>query len=180
MKPKVYLAGQITQNWWRNAICNNKDNRTPCVDVYVGDRDDYFNKEYDNGNCIITGPHAVGCDHSCFHDSAHASMEGCSGGIEYTHKDIADACCHQIEKSDIVFAYIENEDAFGTFSEVGYAHGLDKFVFILFKNKELADKLWFMSQMAVDCHILQNDTSYAAINSAFETCLSEWDEVGFY
>lgn len=156
-KPKIYLAGKITNNNWRSAVydedfqvSDNVYNRNGGETISNGD--DYYDSEYDEGNFIVTGAHSIGCDHGCFHSCKHASIEDGHTCYciekEYTPKEIVDACCHQIAKSDIVFAYIDSDDCHGTISEIGYAYSKHKFIYILFKTPELKDKLWFISNMA--------------------------------
>lgn len=155
-KPKVYLAGKITRNWWRNAILSEgkmNNTRTPGVDVPVNERDVYFSTEHEGDGFVVTGPHSVGCDHECFHThDGHAAVgEGvaCACDEFLTRRDVCEACMSQIRKSDIVFAYIDGLDAFGTFSEIGFARGCrDKFISVLFDSKKIADKLWFIGEMA--------------------------------
>lgn len=156
--PKVYLAGKITHNWWRNEIYggNGEPDRTSGINVghYWNTVDEYMDSEYDAGFCIITGPHSIGCDHGCFHDE-HQAMHtatptesaGCPADSEIKKDDVRNACCHQIEKSDIVFAFIDSLDCHGTLAEIGYAYGKGKFICMLFKNKTIEKELWFVSQM---------------------------------
>lgn len=181
MKPYVYLAGQITKNWWRNALTdmeymNVNETRTPFVNVYNENKDEYFYSTYDCGNFIVTGPHAVGCDHRCYHDFLHAANGYClgSGDVFVTKKEICDACCDQIKRADLLFAYIESEDAFGTFSEIGVARGFGKYIHILFQTKKLAQKLWFLSVMA-DAFSIQDGENVPEIRKAFQKCLADYD-----
>lgn len=157
VKPKVYLAGKITYDWWRNAILADgraDETRTPGVNTSEDDADGYFNMEHEEGRFVMVGPHSVGCDHMCYHEhGGHASAGDClgSGDAFITRNDVWKACSRQIIKSDIVFAYIEGLDAFGTFSEIGFARGCglkDKFVSVLFDTAELSEKLWFIGEMA--------------------------------
>lgn len=156
-KPKIYLAGKITNNWWRNQILGGVT-RTNGIDVgyYWEDISKYIDSEYDAGFCIITGPHSLGCDHrGCFHskqDAMHTATptnhsRTCAMGSIVTKDDVKYACCHQIDKSDMVFAYIDGLDCYGTLAEIGYAYGKGKFICILYKDKTIKKELWFVSQM---------------------------------
>lgn len=166
-KPKIYLAGKITNDWWRNKLFDDigiNSNRTPGIYVYASDdneRDSYYNDEYDAGEFIVTGPHSIGCDHSCFHNTPHASTNSehtcCDGEFAFEPNEIFEACMHQINKSDIVFAYINDVDAFGTIFELGYAYKMNKSIYIAFKNKELKKLHWFISEAAKECCVIHRD-----------------------
>ena len=179
MKPYVYLAGQITKNWWRNALTNTEytpKTRIPFVDVMNYHKDDYFYSTYECEDFIVTGPHAVGCDHGCFHDFPHAASGYClgSGDTFVTTKEVCDACCDQIKRAEVLFAYIEEEEAFGTFAEIGVAKGLGKYIHILFKTKKLAKKLWFLSEMA-DAFSIQDGEDTPEIRKAFQKCMVDFE-----
>ncbi len=156
-KPKVYLAGKITNNWWRNEVLGNEgcwESRTNGVDLVDHEVNDnlelYFDNEYEDELFVLTGPHSLGCDHGCYHDEKHSKHASSGCYWEYdpiTKKDVKEACCHQIDKSDIVFAYIDSLDCYGTLAEIGYAYGKGKFICILYKNKTIEKELWFVSQM---------------------------------
>lgn len=162
-KPKIYLAGKITKDWWRNEIFDTSGRRTPGVYIYSSlekdeKKDAYYNSEYDAGEFIVTGPHSIGCDHSCYHNTPHASTNDenltCGAG-EYgmEKQEIFEACLKQINKSDIVFAYINDADAIGTIFELGYAYKMNKSIYIAFKNKELKNLHWFIAEAAEECRV---------------------------
>jgi hypothetical protein len=60
-----------------------------------------------------------------------------------------------IRRSDLVFAYINDPEPWGTIAEIGYALALGKFVFILVNEDEVFDvgEFWFLFQMAQDFDI---------------------------
>lgn len=180
-KPKVYLAGKITKNHWRDIIVG-AHGRNAAEYVCMNDYENYYYKEEDIGNVIITGPHSVGCDHSCFHyeNRPHASVGfdesfeddddedenscWCWGNSDLTRDDVVDACCQQIDRSDVVFTYIDDIDAYGTLTEIGYAKG-KCYIYIVFKNKEIAKKLWFAARFA--------DKVYYCDETELMTCFND-------
>ena len=157
-KPRVYLAGQITNNHWRCALY--KDNawypRNPgeTLSLMVPE-EEFIYSEYDAGDFIVTGPHSLGCDHQCFHldQTKHAALgndtDMCLDFAKVKHTIcISFACMDQIRRSDIVFCYIESKECYGTLAEIGYACGLQgKHIFVLFKDESLRDELWFVADM---------------------------------
>ena len=166
-KIKVYLAGKITNDWWRNEILGDgsSSRRTPGIYVSasvdeIEKRYEYYNGEYDAGEFIVTGPHSLGCDHSCFHNTSHASTDGeftCLGELGMEQQDVFEACTHQINKSDIVFAYITSSDIYGTLFELGFAYGINKPVYIVFKNNELKRLHWFIAKAARECYVVHQN-----------------------
>lgn len=156
-KPRVYLAGQITNNRWRNALYKNGVGdgwRNPGETLSAdATQREFIYSEYDAGDFIVTGPHSLGCDHSCFHSKKHAALgdhtDTCLDLTEVDHTCyIAHACMDQIRRSDIVFCYIESKECYGTLAEIGYACALGgKLVFVLFKYESLHDELWFIDDM---------------------------------
>lgn len=190
-RPRIYLAGKITNNSWRSAISVSRETpringymRIDCEDItdYIAS-DYYYDGEYETNKYIITGPHALSCDHGCFHFRAHhgaASKDG--GNIECEDKvittaDVLSACTHQIDKSDYIFAYIDSLDAYGTLTEIGYAYNCrkrceDKHIFILFKNQKIANQLWFAKEMADWSWVQSTDDDIEEIRKAFNEMLT--------
>jgi very-short-patch-repair endonuclease len=143
-RPKVYLAGKIAKNGWRNEIVPE-----PGPDWYDGGPDEPWGRrgigrrakgiwpirvgtEYD-----ITGPFFVRDDHGCTHgQSSHANGGGCVGDFggrafggsqstksELIRASVRIACLHAIQQSDFVYAWVDDPTAHGTFAEIGYAIG---------------------------------------------------------
>lgn len=148
----VYLAGKISKGDWRT--------------VFGGYRAFSFcnRDEIENSMCTInkyltvTGPFFIACDHGCYHgdgkhgvgavNSVHSDDEwgGCMGNF-FSRDDVLNICKRQINKAEVVFAYIDCEDCFGTLAEIGYAHALGKDIVIHFKNEHLQKEMWFVDKM---------------------------------
>jgi very-short-patch-repair endonuclease len=107
------------------------------------------------------GPYFVGCDHGCFHGSnTHGSIDGgnpsdhqssfyhydpdaeSSDIISFQQFWVRKLCLDAIKKADVVFAWIDSPDAFGTFTELGYAAALRKEILIA-GPKQFPD-MWFI------------------------------------
>jgi len=122
----VYMAGKIEKgdNKWRDQL--EKQNR------YT---DFIFNR---------SGPFFISDDHGCFHgEDSHGRGSNksvpCMGSDELTEKQyegsqspesVFDLCKKQIKESDIVFAWVDEPDAFGTLYELGMCYGICKPVFM--------------------------------------------------
>ena len=152
-KHKIYLAGKITNDWWRGNILDNEPSefdRTRGISLTYPDFHTFCDSEEEFDKFIITGPHSISCDHGCFHRSKHASSNHFEEGWEdggFYKEDVLLACLHQIDKSDIVFAYINHDDLYGTIAEIGYARAKGKPIYIMFANNELYNKHWFINEM---------------------------------
>lgn len=182
-KPKVYLAGKITNDWWRNeifGIYEKYNHRTPGIDVYGYDsyeeNENYLNSEYDAGEFIVTGPHSIGCDHSCYHKTHHAATksEHTCGIGEYgiEPNTIFNACLKQINKSDVVFAYITSQDVYGTIFELGYAYRMHNPVYIAFKNDELKKLFWFIAESAIETEVIHRKGD---LKNFFDKIIKEYE-----
>lgn len=175
MSVRVYLAGKvgaagIDRSWnrnWRNAIV--KDERH--LVLYPKDKRDsppVFAGAL-AGGLSYTGPFLWSLDgfdwHSvpvACHREGGADRFFCNCGVsegDYSHHD---HCCDSyysrerilewslrgIMNADIVFAWIDSPDCFGTLVELGYAHGLGKKCLVSFEKEDLADgidvsEFWF-------------------------------------
>ena len=155
-KPKIYLAGKITNDWWRGNILDNEPgefDRTRGISLDYPDFDTFCDSEEEFDKFIITGPHSISCDHGCFHRSKHASSNHFEEGWEdggFYKEDVLSVCLHQIDKSDMVFAYINYDDLYGTIAEIGYAHAKGKTIYIMFANDELYYEHWFINEMCTN------------------------------
>ena len=142
----VYLAGKISMDDWRNVIWSCR-----CAPSDPG----YIAAGYEcdvNDSLTITGPFFISCDHGCYHgDNTHGVGAGnespnCIGDF-YTRENVLSICKDQIDRAEIVFAYIDQPDCFGTLTEIGYAHAKGKDIVIVFSNKKLKREMWFADKM---------------------------------
>ena len=97
-------------------------------------------------------------------------MGHCSGGHitgsgEKNKKIVYSRCLSQIDKSDIVFAWIDTMDCYGTLAEIGYAKAKGKTIWIGIDEKlntpdedsdRLSDQLWFAKEMASVVNVSEN------------------------
>lgn len=110
------------------------------------------------------GPFFIGCDHGCFHgDNTNGSIETycyydedgeVSDELEQAHGQqtadpftfhqfmVRELCLSSIKIADVVFAWIDSPDAFGTFTELGYACALGKEIWIA--GPEYMPDMWFV------------------------------------
>ncbi|PRP92441.1 hypothetical protein ENSA5_49040 [Enhygromyxa salina] len=149
---KVYLAGKISPNGWRHGVVDSlrgvvsgscwtgdppdvstvkghghtKNGEWPVLHGVVLGRHDYV------------GPYFVSCDHRCFHGP---STHGTS--MAWDPSETYQRCIGAIEKSTVVFAWIESIDAYGTLYELGYARSLGKRIVVASPPSLDTSDLWF-------------------------------------
>jgi hypothetical protein len=131
---KIYLAGSISNSNWREEVIENFSDISykVCADytsywptlskVIFGEHDyvgPYYMGTYDN-NTHGAGKH-LGDPMAC---------------------DIVDLCTAAIRKSDLVFAWIDRPDVYGTILEIGIAKGMGKTV-VISGSKYYSD-MWFV------------------------------------
>lgn len=75
---------------------------------------------------------------------------GCGDKLDGSEQSLLVALCRgAIFRSDIVFAYVNSFDSFGTFAEIGYAAALNKTVTVVEREDCVQDdSLWFIRQLA--------------------------------
>lgn len=160
----AYFAGKITKHDWREPIYH--------VNFDFYDLDNYASmvqySEKVSDELTVTGPFFISCDHGCYHGQGKHGVgaidpfkksdlvdlfnldetySGCMG-TKLTRANVFDLCKIQIDKADILFAYIDKNDCYGTIAEIGYAHAKGKDIVICFANETLKETMWFVDRMA--------------------------------
>ena len=158
-KPRVYLAGKISRHGWRERLTYGQ--------VIVRDELDPHETE-GFWNFTLTGPFFASIGHGCAHrPTTHG--QGMMGPRDAVRRRVFDANVARIEKSDFVFAHINELDCYGTLFELGYAHSHGVPVFLNFGidlTERQKRELWF-SRMA--CIVVPG-----SLEEAFEQALKVW------
>lgn len=139
---KIYLAGKInTQFDWRMDILRSNYNK-----LGNGSPDEPWpvlgNVIYDDHH--YTGPFYFPCNHIGRGDHATGVLKH-AGDSRARRPKIAKRCLEAIERSDVLFAWIDSPDCYGTLVEIGYARGLGKMIWIAFDVH--MDDFWFATEM---------------------------------
>ena len=148
---KVYLAGKISPNGWRQSIFDMRNNFS---DYEYSNITAMIDTEFKyNKNISITGPWFLSCDHSCYHGERNHGVgihSNCSGNEcgPFTGKEVTDICRYQISKSDIIFAYINDDTCYGTLAEIGYAKAKGKKIVTIFDCEGRKKNMWFISKLS--------------------------------
>lgn len=178
----VYLAGKIEANGWRQQIVDIRNNIS-------GDEKDKIRKGITlnyNDNIRITGPFFLSCDHSCYHgnnshgvglNNYHPDGEryDCYAKTDhFSEEEVKSICLNQIKRSDIIFAYINDNTCYGTLYELGYAAALNKPILLLFDSSERRNNMWFISYGAIISRI-QN--KYSGIKENFDDMIKYYEQL---
>jgi hypothetical protein len=159
-KPLIYFAGKISKHDWREAVLgagrpgavnNDSDSNMP----------ELWNPCWHN-DCVTFfygGPFFVACDHGCGHRlNAHGANGGLTSStcinddIAELHQKVWDTNGARILLANLVFAYINEVDCFGTLVEIGIAAASNKAIFLALgpdlSNEQCAD-LWMAQTAAI-------------------------------
>ena len=146
---KIYIAGKI----------RNERKRGGIVEYGCNDLEEYINQksvQIDNKFQYV-GPFTIGCDHSCYHGkSSHgagADGRSCCSPIDeelglIVKNIVFTKSLEQIKSCDVLLAYIDSNDCYGTITEITYAASLFKKVFITFDKKttNYIEDFWFVNK----------------------------------
>jgi nucleoside 2-deoxyribosyltransferase len=85
--------------------------------------------EVEIGRHTYVGPFFVGCDHRCGHGPKSHGVNSvrdnyCFDG--FSNEEVRKICRTKIDSADLVFAWINRSDAYGTIWELGYAAAKNK------------------------------------------------------
>ena len=174
-KPIIYFAGKIGRHDWR---CELFGARIGGVDDDYGFRSLLDETHVrDMGPFAYGGPFFISCDHGCAHGPAsHGAepkgcLDGAAEGVLETHRAIWRVNRARIRRADLVFAYINETDCFGTLIELGYAAALNKPITIgIGRNIKIEefDDLW----MARECHTM-GDVLLGSPNETFKRFMGD-------
>lgn len=185
----VYLAGKITKNGWRNDIVSRADlGQTnwamEAMSNELGPKWDIVENGLGNG-INLTGPFFVGCDHGCGHGP---QSHGVTGGCIVTHatqQQTVRLCTDAIEASDVIFVWLDTEDAHGTLVELGYAKGLGKRIVVAhppqvtIRSDEFGGDLAERSDLWFAYSIADVEIAAPSAKEAWELAVPMLDKNGF-
>jgi Nucleoside 2-deoxyribosyltransferase len=124
-KPTVYFAGKIDRLDWRHRILG--DNRAGGV---LYDAKEMWDPDHveDYGSIFYGGPFFVSCDHGCGHalyahgNNSDVNMEAYDPrALEQLHAKVYNINLARMRRADLVFAYVDEGDCYGTMVEIGMA-----------------------------------------------------------
>lgn len=188
--PRVYMAGKVAKLDWRHEIIGPYLRN---VDLQYDEQARVVRpaRSYVVDGLEYAGPFFLGDDHGCFHGphshgfgalhwpdcgpgnseedfAAIANREygyGLAGDWAKTREIIQRSCLAWLRSSDVIFAWIEQYDAYGTLVELGYAAALGIPIYLAFDllydgprgpdaPSSTWNDLWFVEQTATTCDML--------------------------
>lgn len=179
----VYLAGKIRKDCWRHTIVRGlRDAWTDSYGNLAAHSWPVLRGSVLDGLADYAGPYFVSCDHGCAHSPVDGRTHGLTGGcIETTGAPGSSAptarevarrsCLAAVRSSTLVFAYIDEPDAFGTLHELGYAEALGKRTVICLDpalGEETIADLWFASATRDRAATLISDDPAGALRAALD------------
>lgn len=131
-KPLTYFAGKVGKNDWRMTIVP----RLAGVDL---------GQILDCGDFRYGGPYFIACDHGCAHGPGTHGLKStpCTVSDVPPRWTIPSLCCGWIRRSELIFAWIDEDTCFGTMVELGWAQMMAKPIYIGFRSKTLSEQMWF-------------------------------------
>lgn len=151
---RVYLAGKIGKNDYRHSIVPGLRRTWPDLsDQPFGTWPSWpVLPKAVFGIADYVGPYFVSCDHGCAHgNESHATID-CSRFVEHAGDEVGprsfahEQCLRAITAADVVLAYIDTLDCYGTLFELGYAHALHKIILVVINSDDLRspyEDMWF-------------------------------------
>ena len=145
--PRLYLAGKIEKNCWRHSVVPSLRGHAPSQGALI------------TTDFTYTGPFFVSCDHGCYHGPATHGVRGAKASICCAeplshgggHRGVIARCLAGIRSSDLLFAYINARECYGTIAEIEHALYLKKHVVVAFAPGLACrhhNEFWFVTERA--------------------------------
>jgi len=155
--PRIYIAGRMGSSEYETYDCCNAPEGRGWLRIDL-DKSDGKGEIYREGEPVsfwfgakeytYVGPFFLGDNHGGFANPGHHMIDENSYG-EVTQRDVVDVCKRQIASADLVFAWLgsDSHKAHGTLTEIGYAKGLGKPVFVASAESD-SKETWFAKLLA--------------------------------
>ena|SRR5215472_17231012 len=153
---RIYLAGKISKGDWRHKVMSAS------VD-HISKSFEEWNRPWSSrrAKCLnhdYVGPFFTSDDHGCSHSvgrGVHGNADAsCFISDENAVQQfILRECLSAISTADLVFAWLDELDAYGTYAELGYARAKSVLTVIgvgewLRRRSDGWKQLWFVARMA--------------------------------
>lgn len=148
-KPRIYLAGKVRKNCWRHDL-------VPALRGWNRDEGPLSSQDF-----VYVGPIFQSCDHGCRHRprSHGLAKKGCDG-IEITRHEVFENNQAALCFADLVIAFVDATDAYGTIAEIVWAAASKIPVYLFFGHGIEPDEFWYVSQFAEPwpgCSVITRD-----------------------
>lgn len=163
---KIYLAGKITGTTWRSELVCIPEMFHPSIDITSGFPVTEMAIESECGEVFdYTGPYFLSVQHKpasepdthgLLSEELRTMADAAGYGDEHSptsdrtlQRQVAAFCMNAIDEADVVFAWIDSPDVYGTIAEIGFAKARGKQIWIGWSS-EFAHRsdLWFIESLA--------------------------------
>ena len=173
----IYLAGKIGTDQWRRSIVPGIRGLEQEMGVFGGDVGDLPRSwRVSRGAITIngkhynySGPYFISCDHGCYHSAPHAWGYGVCGEVHEARGVVKTLCLEAIRHCDLLFAWIDTTDCYGTIAEIGFARALSKNICIA--GPRLFPDMWLTYYLADK--IIKSDKPREAIEEYLKPAMSQ-------
>jgi hypothetical protein len=159
---RIYLAGKIAKHDWRH-------------DLVAGLRGaEHKDGPLDCRAFIYVGPFFVACDHGCRHGPGTHGVagNGCDG-VPITRAEVFARNQALIASADLVFAYIDAPECYGTMVEIGWAFRAGIPIYLHFAPDIDHAEFWYVARMAVGAPAM-SIVSHDDLPAVFAATIAEW------
>lgn len=180
---RLYLAGKITGDHWREAIVN--DDRVESVEKLWMSGFDAHAFRIPSTTHYYVGPFTMGTDnHGCSLASGVGGPHELEHGLESLNTEanshcgpnralVLKNCLKAIDSATCVFAWVNCTTCYATFAEIGYAHRAGKVVRVGF-DRQLGDEaiadMWFLGECASESGV------YDTAAESFEDLIGKYND----
>ena len=139
MKPNLYLAGKIAKDGWRDVLVPRLDNHL------------WEDGPIETASYIYVGPFFTHSTHDCpYGPSKQGMLENFHA--RYSRLDVVRLNMAALASANLLFAYIDSGDCYGTIMEIGWAIAKGIRVALVFAPDVNKRDFWFLR--------LQSDAEY--------------------
>lgn len=131
MKPRIYLAGKIGKNDWRDFLVRNLRNTEWCETEVHTERFTYV------------GPFFFPCNHGCRNQPNNHGAVGEECCVEVSKNDVVARNNAGLDAADLLFVYLTSCDCYGTLLEIGWALKSQTRVVLCFSPDIEVDDFWY-------------------------------------
>ena len=160
-RPRVYIAGKIGKNDFRHDLL-------PALRGWQGE-----DGPLDCGDFSYVGPFFRSCDHGCRHGPGLHGVAGLGCDAEFiTQRTVKNLNQAGLASADLVFAFIQSPDAYGSVWELGWAACAGIPTYLFFDPGVDAEEFWYASIGTVAPH--PASLYVKDLPAVFRAVLTDW------
>jgi hypothetical protein len=157
-----YFAGKISKNCWRHEIFGDLRGAERFQETSSGKLP--ISRNALGTGLHYSGPYFIGCDHGCYHGAHSNGVVGRGDCLDLafvpSRVQVPQIAYDQIRRADVLFAWIVDRTCYGTLVEIGFAHALQKTIWLAYTPKMVIsgepgyapkNDLWFAQSLAQHC-----------------------------